>query len=90
MADLLEGDGTTLIVEAADIGPGVPDKLLATTLDLFAIIRSRGTGLSLAIRRHVADAHRAHLLARNTVGPPGYRVAVEFSGLSGRPTRIAP
>jgi two-component system, NtrC family, nitrogen regulation sensor histidine kinase GlnL len=90
VADLSEGGGSTLIVEVADTGPGIPDDLLATIFDPFVTTKPHGTGLGLAICRGIADAHHARLVARNNAGRPGCTFTVEFPVPAGRPTRIAP
>jgi PAS domain S-box-containing protein len=90
VADLSEGGGSTLIVEVADTGPGIPDDLLATIFDPFVTTKPHGTGLGLAICRGIADAHHARLVASNNVGRPGCSFTVEFPIPSGRPTPIAP
>jgi PAS domain S-box-containing protein len=90
VADLSEGGGSTLIVEVADTGPGIPDDLLATIFDPFVTTKPHGTGLGLAICRGIADAHHARLVARNNAGRPGCTFTVEFPVPAGRPSRIAP
>ena len=90
VADLSEGGGSTILVEVADTGPGIPDDLLATIFDPFVTTKPHGTGLGLAISRGIADAHHARLVARNNVGRPGCTFTVEFPVPSGRPTRVAP
>jgi two-component system nitrogen regulation sensor histidine kinase GlnL len=90
VADLSEGGGSTLLVEVADTGPGIPDELLARIFDPFVTTKPHGTGLGLAICRGIADAHHARLAARNNVGRPGCTFTVEFPVPSGRPARIAP
>ena len=90
VADLSEGGGSTLLVEVADTGPGIPDELLATVFDPFAMTRPHGTGLGLAICRGIADAHHARLTARNNIGRPGCTFTVEFPVPLARPARVAP
>jgi PAS domain S-box-containing protein len=90
VADLSEGGGSTLIVEVADTGPGIPDDLLAIIFDPFVTTKPHGTGLGLAICRGIADAHHARLVARNNAGRPGCTFTVEFPVAAGRPSRIAP
>ena len=90
VADLSEGGGSTLIVEVADTGPGIPDDLLATIFDPFVTTKPHGTGLGLAICRGIADAHHARLAARNNAGRPGCTFTVEFPVPAGRPSRVAP
>jgi PAS domain S-box-containing protein len=90
VADLSEGGGSTLLVEVADTGPGIPEHLLATIFDPFVTTKPHGTGLGLAICRSIADAHHARLSARNNVGRPGCTFTVEFPVPAGRPSRVAP
>ena len=90
VADLSEGGGSTLLVEVADTGPGIPDHLLATIFDPFVTTKPHGTGLGLAICRSIADAHHAQLSARNNVGRSGCTFTVEFPVLTGRPARVTP
>jgi two-component system nitrogen regulation sensor histidine kinase GlnL len=90
VADLSEGGGSTLLVEVADTGPGIPDHLLGTIFDPFVTTKPHGTGLGLAICRGIADAHHARIHARNNVGRPGCTFTVEFPVPSGRPAPITP
>ena len=90
IADLSEGGGSTLLVEVADTGPGIPDHLLGTIFDPFVTTKPHGTGLGLAICRGIADAHHARIHARNNVGRPGCTFTVEFPVPSGRPAHITP
>jgi two-component system nitrogen regulation sensor histidine kinase GlnL len=90
VADLSEGGGSTLLVEVADTGPGIPDDLLGTIFDPFVTTKPHGTGLGLAICRGIADAHHARIYARNNVGRPGCTFTVEFPVPSGRPASITP
>ena len=90
VADLSEGGGSTLLVEVADTGPGIPDHLLGTIFDPFVTTKPHGTGLGLAICRGIADAHHARIHARNNAGRPGCTFTVEFPVPSGRPAPITP
>jgi signal transduction histidine kinase len=90
VADLSERDGSTLLVEVADTGPGIADVLLPTIFDPFVTTKPHGTGLGLAICRGIADAHHARVSARNNVGRPGCTFTVESPVPSGRPARHAP
>jgi signal transduction histidine kinase len=89
VADLSEGGGSTLLVEVADTGPGIPEHLLATVFDPFVTTKPHGTGLGLAICRSIADAHHAQLSVRNNVGRPGCTFTVEFPVPASRPARVA-
>jgi signal transduction histidine kinase len=90
VADLSEGGGSTLLVEVADTGPGIPEHLLPTIFDPFVTTKPHGTGLGLAICRSIADAHHARLGARNNVERPGCTFTVEFPVPTGRPARVSP
>jgi PAS domain S-box-containing protein len=90
VADLSEGGGSTLLVEVADTGPGIPEHLLGTIFDPFVSTKPHGTGLGLAICRGIADAHHARILARNNVGRSGCSFTVEFPVPSSRPVHVAP
>jgi PAS domain S-box-containing protein len=90
VADLSEGGGSTLLVEVADTGSGIPDELLATVFDPFVTTKPHGTGLGLAICRGIADAHHARLTACNNIGRPGCTFTVEFPVPSARPAPVAP
>ena len=90
VADLSEGGGSTLLVEVADTGAGIPDHLLGTIFDPFVTTKPHGTGLGLAICRGIADAHHARIHARNNVGRAGCTFTVEFPVPSGRPAHITP
>jgi signal transduction histidine kinase len=90
VADLSEGGGSTLLVEVADTGRGIPEHLLASIFDPFVTTKPHGTGLGLAICRSIADAHHARLGARNNVGRPGCTFTVEFPVPTGRAVRVAP
>jgi len=78
VADLCEGDGTTLLIEVSDTGRGIPEDLLDSIFDPFVTTKASGTGLGLAICRGIADAHRAKLVARNNLERPGSTFTLEF------------
>src|SRR5712692_962676 len=78
VADLCEGDGTTLLVEVSDTGRGIPEHLLDGIFDPFVTTKASGTGLGLAICRGIADAHHAKLVARNNLERPGSTFTLEF------------
>lgn len=90
VADLSDAGGTTLLVEVADTGSGIPEPLLPTIFNPFVTTKEHGTGLGLAICRSIADAHHATLSARNNVGRPGSTFTIEFPVPAPRPARVAP
>ena len=90
VADLSEGGRSTLIVEVADTGSGIPDDLLAIIFDAFVTTEPHGTALGHGTCRGIADALHARLVARNNAGRPGCTFTVESPVPAGRPSRIAP
>jgi signal transduction histidine kinase len=88
VADLSEGGGSTLLVEIADTGSGIPEELLATIFNPFVTTKPRGSGLGLAICRSITDAHHARLSARNNVGRRGSTFTIEFPVPVGKGTRV--
>ena len=70
-ADVRLQDGTSLVIQVSDRGPGVPPEELERVFEPFYRVessRSRdtgGTGLGLSIARDVAQAHGGSLTLRN-------------------------
>jgi two-component system sensor histidine kinase HydH len=50
-------DGQSVEIAVADSGPGVPRDLRARIFEPFFTTRPRGTGLGLAVARHIMQAH---------------------------------
>jgi signal transduction histidine kinase len=50
-------DGTSVLLEVADDGPGVPGAIAAKVFDPLVTGRAGGTGLGLALARRIATAH---------------------------------
>jgi PAS domain S-box-containing protein len=89
IADLSEGGGSTLLVEIADTGSGIPEELLPTIFNPFVTTKPRGSGLGLAICRSITDAHHARLSARNNVGRGGSTFTIEFPVSVGKGARVS-
>lgn len=53
--------GSTLVVEVADNGPGVPPETVERIFNPFFTTKPQGSGLGLAIVRKIVDAHNGHI-----------------------------
>jgi two-component system sensor histidine kinase KdpD len=66
------GDGTSVVVEVMDRGPGVPTELLDKIFEKFYRLpresAGSGAGLGLAICRGIVQAHGGRIWAENRVG----------------------
>jgi PAS domain S-box-containing protein len=71
-------DARTVIVEVADSGSGISDRLLDQIFEPFVTSKPRGSGLGLSICRGIADAHRATIRARNNHPGQGATLSIEF------------
>ena len=69
---------STLVVEVADSGAGIPDSVVTKIFDPFFSSKPGGSGLGLAICRSIADTHHARIHARNNVNRKGAIFAIEF------------
>ena len=59
------GEGSALVFEVRDFGPGVPDADRARIFEPFHTNRVRGTGLGLAITRRIVELHGGTVDVRN-------------------------
>src|SRR5207247_6545052 len=53
---------TTVVVEVADDGPGVPPELTDRIFNPFFTTKPQGSGLGLAIVRKIVDAHDGRIV----------------------------
>jgi two-component system, OmpR family, sensor kinase len=84
-------DGDTAVLEVADRGPGVPERLRERVFERFASgagdgAGSRGSGLGLAIVRAVADAHGGRVTLSDADGG-GARFVVTLPAIDAPPVR---
>ncbi|MDB4935823.1 MAG: sensory box histidine kinase [Labilithrix sp.] len=55
-------------VEVADDGPGIPSNVLNRIFEPFFTTKAFGTGLGLAVVKHVAEAHHGEVAVQSTGG----------------------
>jgi two-component system NtrC family sensor kinase len=78
-------DGSLVVLEVADSGPGIPEEVAAHIFEPFVTTRQGrgGTGLGLAITRDIVRAHGGSIaVARNTAGGTVLRVELPALGRS--------
>ena len=63
-------DGSTIVVEVADTGPGIADEVLARIFEPFFSTKAddRGTGLGLCICRDIVTWHKGDIQVQSHVG----------------------
>jgi len=61
-------DGSAVRIEVTDNGPGIPDDILARIFEPFFTTKASGTGLGLAVVKHVAEAHHGDLTVSTRTG----------------------
>jgi two-component system sensor kinase FixL len=60
---------TTLAVEVADTGPGIPDEIAAQLFQPFVTTKPGGMGIGLSISKRIIESHGGHLtVAKNDEG----------------------
>jgi len=62
------GPVSTIIVEVADNGPGLPAEIADRVFNPFFTTKPQGSGLGLAIVRKIVDAHNGHIDVRSVAG----------------------
>ncbi len=58
-------DGSAVLIEVRDHGPGIPSGAEAQIFEPFFTTRVRGTGLGLAVARRIAEQHAGSLTGEN-------------------------
>lgn len=76
------GTPSSVVVETADTGPGIPEAVRETLFEPFVSTKPRGTGLGLALCRAIADVHRATIRAENRRPGSGAVFTVEFPAVA--------
>jgi len=72
------GDGSEVVLEVADEGPGVPADLISRIFDPFVTAgKEHGSGLGLAIAKKIVEDHGARLEVASEVGG-GARFLIRF------------
>ncbi|MGH8168217.1 MAG: sensor histidine kinase, partial [Woeseiaceae bacterium] len=84
-------DGSTVIIEIADAGPGIPENERKKVFDPFYRVRERdrksGTGLGLSICRGIVRAHGGDVTAHATASGTGALLRLKLPQLQDQPER---
>jgi len=79
-ADHSQGDHTTVVVEIADTGVGIPERVLASVFEPFFTTRSEGTGLGLAIAKRYVEQNGGTIEIESVPGA-GTTVRIRLPGI---------
>jgi signal transduction histidine kinase len=75
-------EGTRIVIEVADDGPGVPADIAETLFEPLVTARPGGTGLGLALARRIAAAHHGSIvLVKNEKSDRGATFRIELPGV---------
>jgi signal transduction histidine kinase len=70
-------EGSVVVIEVADTGPGVPEKARARLFEAFqSVARKGGSGLGLAIAQELVQAHGGQIALVNNDGGATFRVTI--------------
>jgi signal transduction histidine kinase len=70
-------EGTVVVIEVADTGPGVPEKARARLFQAFqSVSRKGGSGLGLAIAAELVQAHGGEVALVSNEGGATFRVSI--------------
>ena len=67
-------EGSRVVIEVADDGPGVPADIAETLFDPLVTARPGGTGLGLALARRIAAAHHGSIVLMKTERGATFRI----------------
>ena len=70
-------EGSVVVIEVADTGPGVPEKAREHLFEAFqSVARKGGSGLGLAIAQELVQAHGGQIALVNNDGGATFRVTI--------------
>jgi signal transduction histidine kinase len=73
-------EGSLVLVEVADDGPGVPEEIAPRIFDPLVTGRSGGTGLGLALARRIADAHGGSIVLVDSLRGACFQLRIPRGG----------
>ena len=79
-ADRSSADHTAVVVEIADSGVGIPERVLASVFEPFFTTRSEGTGLGLAIAKRYVEQNGGTIEISSVAGA-GTTVRIRLPGI---------
>jgi signal transduction histidine kinase len=79
-ADRSQGDHTAVVVEIADTGVGIPERVLESVFEPFFTTRSEGTGLGLAIAKRYVEQNGGTIEIESVPGA-GTTVRIRLPGI---------
>jgi signal transduction histidine kinase len=70
-------EGSVVVIEVSDTGPGVPEKARARLFEAFqSVARKGGSGLGLAIAQELVQAHGGQIALVNNDGGATFRITI--------------
>jgi signal transduction histidine kinase len=70
-------EGSVVVIDVADTGPGVPEKARAHLFQAFqSVARKGGSGLGLAIAAELMQAHGGQIALVSNTGGATFRVSI--------------
>lgn len=79
----VEPPTSTIVIDIADDGPGVPPDLTDKIFDPFFTTKPQGSGLGLAIVRKIIDAHDGRIDVSSSAKGTRFRVTLPVSNTTG-------